>query len=62
MTTVLARGKTLEQAKKITDADVILALEGIPGHDGKCILSGTSALLEAIRDYEQKSGGAKENE
>jgi nitrogen fixation NifU-like protein len=61
MTTVLARGKTIEDAKRITDADVILALEGIPGREGKCILSGTSALLEAIRDYEQKNGGAKEN-
>ena len=61
MTTVLARGKTIEEAKCITDADVILALEGVPGRDGKCVLSGTSALLEAIRDYEQKSGGAKEN-
>jgi nitrogen fixation NifU-like protein len=62
MTTVLARGKTIEEAKRITDADVILALEGIPGREAKCILSGTSALLEAIRDYEQKSGGAKKNE
>jgi nitrogen fixation NifU-like protein len=59
MTTVLAKGKTIEDAKKITDADVILALKGRPGHNGNCVLSGTSALLEAIRDYEQKNGGAK---
>ncbi|HVO65397.1 MAG TPA: iron-sulfur cluster assembly scaffold protein [Syntrophales bacterium] len=61
MTTVLAKGKTIKEAKRITDADVILALEGIPGRDGKCILSGTSALHEAIRNYEQKNGGSKEN-
>lgn len=60
MTTVLARGKTIDEAKRITDADVILALEGIPGRDGKCILSGTSALLEAIRNYEHKNGGTKD--
>ena len=55
MTTVLARGKTIEEAKRITDADVILALEGIPSRDGSCILSGISALLEAIKDYERKN-------
>lgn len=52
MMTVLAKGKTIEQAKKITDADVILALEGIPGHNGNCVLSGTAALLESIKNYE----------
>jgi nitrogen fixation NifU-like protein len=55
MTTVLAKGKTIEEAKRITDADVIRALEGIPGRDGTCILSGINALLAAIRDYEQKN-------
>jgi nitrogen fixation NifU-like protein len=61
MTTVLARGKTIEEAKKISDADVILALEGVPGRNGKCILSGTTALLEAIGDYERKGGQSKKN-
>ena len=55
MTTVLAKGKTVEEAKRITDADVILALEGVPGHPGNCVLSGTAALLQAIRDYERKN-------
>lgn len=59
MTTVLAKGKTIEEAKKISDTDVILALEGVPGRSGKCILSGTTALLEAIGDYERKSGQSK---
>ena len=61
MTTVLARGKTIEEAKRITDADVILALEGIPSRDGKCVLSGTTALLQAIKDYERKNAGVKGN-
>jgi nitrogen fixation protein NifU and related proteins len=55
MTTVLAKGKTISEAKRITDAHVILALKGIPSRDGKCILSGTTALLEAIKDYERKN-------
>lgn len=59
MTTVLAKGKTLEDAKMITDADVIRALKGRPGNNGSCVLSGTSALLEAIRDYEQKNNRVK---
>jgi nitrogen fixation NifU-like protein len=59
MTTVLAKGKTISEAKRITDADVILALEGIPSRDGKCVLSGTTALLEAIKDYERKNAADK---
>jgi nitrogen fixation NifU-like protein len=55
---VLAKGKTIEDAKKITDADVILALKGRPGRNASCILSGTSALREAIKDYEQKNNGS----
>jgi nitrogen fixation NifU-like protein len=61
MTTVLAKGKTIEDAKRITDAHVILALKGIPSRDGKCILSGTTALLEAIKDYERKNAADKDN-
>jgi nitrogen fixation protein NifU and related proteins len=57
MTTVLAQGKTIEEAKRITDTHVILALKGIPSPDGKCILSGISALLAAISDYERKNAG-----
>ena len=59
MTTVLAKGKTIGEAKRINDAHVILALKGIPGRDGKCILSGTAALLEAIKDYERKNATDK---
>ena len=61
MTTVLARGKTIEEAKRINDTHVILALKGIPSRDGKCILSGTTALLEAIKDYERKKAADKDS-
>ncbi|HUH65773.1 MAG TPA: iron-sulfur cluster assembly scaffold protein [Syntrophales bacterium] len=59
MTTVLAKGKTVEEAKRITDADVIRALKGIPAPDGACVLSGINALLAAIKDYEGKNPGGK---
>ena len=59
MTTVLVKGKTIEEAKRITDAHVILALKGIPSRDGTCILSGISSLREAIKDYERKNAAAE---
>jgi nitrogen fixation NifU-like protein len=61
MTTVLAKGKTISEAKRITDAHVILALKGIPSRDGKCVLSGITALLEAIKDYERKNAADKKS-
>jgi len=61
MTTVLAKGKTVEEAKRINDRHVILSLKGVPSHDDKCILSGTMALLEAIKDYERKKTSDKDS-
>lgn len=61
MCTVMAMGKTIEEAQKLTDDDIIAALEGIPAHKAHCSLMGVTALHEAIRDYEKKQtseGGA----
>lgn len=54
MATVLALGKTLADAKQLTDDDVILALGGIPENKRHCSLMGINALLAAIGDYENK--------
>ncbi|HBH86674.1 MAG TPA: iron-sulfur cluster assembly scaffold protein [Syntrophaceae bacterium] len=54
MTTVLASGKTIEEAKKLTDDNVILALGGIPENKRHCSLMGINALLAAIQDYEKR--------
>jgi len=54
MATVLAQGKTLAEAKKLTDDDVVLALGGIPENKRHCSLMGINALLSAIQDYEKK--------
>lgn len=52
MATVLALGKTVDEAKRISDDDVVVALGGVPGRNGNCSLSGIAALREAIRSYE----------
>ncbi len=56
MASVLALGKTIEEAKLLTDDDVILALDGIPENKRHCSLMGINALLEAIKDYERNRG------
>ena len=58
MCTLMAMGKTIEEAKLLTDDDIIAALEGIPAHKEHCSLMGVNALQEAIRDYEQKQAAA----
>jgi|YNPBryantNP2012_1023418.scaffolds.fasta_scaffold00760_15 nitrogen fixation NifU-like protein len=54
MATVLAKGKSISEAKKLTDDDVIRALGGIPENKAHCSLMGVGALHAAIRDYEQR--------
>ena len=54
MLTELAKGKTVEEAKRITDDDVVEALGGIPEKKRHCSLLGVKALQAAIRDYEKK--------
>jgi nitrogen fixation NifU-like protein len=54
MATMLALGKTIAEAKKLTDDDVVLALGGIPENKRHCSLMGINALLAALDDYEKK--------
>ena len=54
MATVLAKGKSLDEAKHLSDDDVVEAFEGIPDHKKHCSMMGVNALHAAIRDYEQK--------
>jgi nitrogen fixation protein NifU and related proteins len=57
MCTVMAMGKTVEEAKQLTDDDIITELEGIPEQKQHCSLMGVNALQEAIRDFERRQGG-----
>lgn len=54
MMTVLAKGKTIEEAKRLTDDDVNHALGGLPGQKKLCALLGIDALHAAVKDYEQR--------
>ncbi|MBU1078937.1 MAG: iron-sulfur cluster assembly scaffold protein [Spirochaetes bacterium] len=46
--TVIAEGKTLAEAMRITDDDVVTALGGIPENKQHCSLLGVKALRAAI--------------
>lgn len=54
MTTVLAKGKTLEEAQKLTEEDVIEALGGLPEIKKHCSNLGIKALRKAIEDCYNK--------
>jgi nitrogen fixation NifU-like protein len=60
MLTDLAKGKTIEEAKRITDDDVVEALGGIPERKKHCSLLGVLALQAAIKDWETRCGFRKE--
>ncbi|MFO7152112.1 MAG: iron-sulfur cluster assembly scaffold protein [Bacillota bacterium] len=51
MLTVLAKGKTIEEALKITNEQVAEALGGLPPQKLACSNIAADALHDAIRDY-----------
>ncbi|VEN74629.1 Iron-sulfur cluster assembly scaffold protein IscU 1 [Candidatus Desulfarcum epimagneticum] len=57
MLTEMSRGKTIGEAKKITNKDVAKALEGLPKNKMHCSNLGADALHLAIQDYEDKKAG-----
>ncbi len=57
MLTELAKGKTLDEAKKISNKDVAKALEGLPKNKLHCSNLGADALHQAIQDYEDRKSG-----
>ncbi len=60
MVTEMAKGKTLEEALKITRNDVAEALDGLPPIKMHCSNLAADGLHAAIKDYLEKSG--KKNE
>ena len=56
MVTELAKGKTLEEAMKITNKTVAEALDGLPPIKMHCSNLAADALHAAIEDYLQKKG------
>lgn len=55
MTTILASGKTLDEASKITAWDIIIALGGLPEPKIHCSVLGATALKAAIDDYNNRN-------
>jgi len=62
MLTELAKGKTLEQAKKISKDDIAKSLGGLPPIKMHCSNMAEEALKLAIKDYEEKKGMKKLSE
>ncbi|NMB41116.1 MAG: iron-sulfur cluster assembly scaffold protein [Firmicutes bacterium] len=52
--TELVKGKTLDEALKITDLDVIKAIGGLPDPKVHCSNLGAGALHGAILDYKNR--------
>ncbi|MDO8956247.1 MAG: Fe-S cluster assembly scaffold protein NifU [Deltaproteobacteria bacterium] len=57
MVSEMAKGKTLEEASKITNQMVAEALEGLPKQKLHCSNLGADALQKAIQDYQNKKSG-----
>ena len=54
MVSDIAKGKTLEEALKITNKDVANELGGLPKNKMHCSNLGADALHAAIKDYRKK--------
>lgn len=58
--TELAKGKTIEEAKKITWKDASDALGGLPKIKAHCSVLAVEGLRSAIENYEERSGLIKD--
>ena len=56
MVSEMAKGKTIEEALKITRDDVAQELGGLPANKMHCSNLGADALHKAIEDYLEKKG------
>jgi nitrogen fixation NifU-like protein len=54
MVSEMAKGKTLDEAEKITPEQVAKELEGLPKNKFHCSNLGAQALQKAIEDYRSK--------
>ena len=52
MTTELAKGKTISDAQKISQQDILNALGGLPETGFGCALTATNALKEALKNFQ----------
>jgi nitrogen fixation NifU-like protein len=59
--TDMVKGKTLEEAKKLTKDKIVDNLEGLPPAKIHCSMLGLEALHAAIKDYELKNNKISNN-
>jgi len=59
MVSEMAKGKTIEEALKITNASVAQELGGLPPNKMHCSNLGADALHKAIEDYLKKVEGGR---
>lgn len=59
MISEMAKGKSIEDALKITKKDVADRLGGLPEHKMHCSNLGADALRKAVEDFRNKSGAAQ---
>ncbi|MCL6431464.1 MAG: Fe-S cluster assembly scaffold protein NifU [Anaerolineae bacterium] len=62
MVSEMAKGKTLDEARQITNRMVADELGGLPANKMHCSNLGADALRAAIEDYERKHGGEPKEE
>ena len=62
MLTEMAKGKSIEEAKKISNKDVADALEGLPKNKLHCSNLGADALHLALNDYEKRKAQKMQSE
>lgn len=54
MLTEMVKGKSIDEARKIKNRDIVKALGGLPAIKFHCSVLGKEALEKAIEDYERK--------
>lgn len=62
VTTEMVKGKTLDEALKLTNKDVVNKLGGLPPVKLHCSVLAEEAIKKAISDYYRKSGTLTEDE
>ena len=59
MATELIKGKSVEEALKLSNAAVVEALEGLPPQKIHCSVLAEEAIRAAVEDYEKRKAEAK---